>query len=97
MAGTGLRDTSRLADSDPALWAEIVAANPRAVAAALRAVVDPLTGAGRGARGSGSRRSGFGGRARTRTRGRDGRELLAGKHGRGGGALGHWSRSSVPD
>jgi prephenate dehydrogenase len=42
LAGTGLRDTSRLADSDAGLWAEIVAANPRAVAAALTAVVAPL-------------------------------------------------------
>jgi prephenate dehydrogenase len=42
LAGTGLRDTSRLADSDSGLWAEIVAANPAAVADALRAVVGPL-------------------------------------------------------
>jgi prephenate dehydrogenase len=42
LAGTGLRDTSRLADSDAGLWAEIVAANPAAVAAALRVVVAPL-------------------------------------------------------
>ena len=43
LAGSGLRDTSRLADSDAVLWAEIVAANPAAVAAALRAVVAPLS------------------------------------------------------
>ena len=47
LAGTGLRDTSRLADSDPLLWAEIVAANRLAVASALRDVVGPVA---RGAR-----------------------------------------------
>jgi prephenate dehydrogenase len=42
LAGTGLKDTSRLADSDPDLWAEIVAANPAEVAAGLAAVTRPL-------------------------------------------------------
>jgi prephenate dehydrogenase len=42
LAGAGLRDTSRLADSEAELWADIVAANPLAVAAALRATIDPL-------------------------------------------------------
>jgi prephenate dehydrogenase len=91
LAGTGLRDTSRLADSDPALWAEIVAANPRAVAAALRAVVDPLTGladeleAADGAAASAAVRA-------LVTRGRDGRDLLAGKHGQ---AAVRWATVSV--
>jgi prephenate dehydrogenase len=43
LAGTGLRDTSRLADSDAGLWAEIVAANPLPVAGALRAIIEPLS------------------------------------------------------
>jgi prephenate dehydrogenase len=42
LAGTGLRDTTRIADSQAAMWAEIVAANPVAVASALRGVVAPL-------------------------------------------------------
>lgn len=43
VAGSGLRDTTRLADSDPAMWGQIAAANAPAVAAALRAVTGPLS------------------------------------------------------
>jgi prephenate dehydrogenase len=80
LAGTGLRDTSRLADSDASLWAEIIAANPRAVAAALRAVLDPLLGLASAletadpALATGTVREFV-------ARGRQGRDLLAGKHG----------------
>src|SRR3954471_9928377 len=42
LAGSGLRDTTRLADSDVRLWTEIINANQAAVAEALRAVVRPL-------------------------------------------------------
>ncbi|HTW18946.1 MAG TPA: prephenate dehydrogenase [Mycobacteriales bacterium] len=42
LAGAGLRDTSRLADSDAGMWAGIAAANPAGIAAALRGVLDPL-------------------------------------------------------
>jgi prephenate dehydrogenase len=42
LAGTGLRDTTRLADSEPDLWAEIIVANASPVAAGLRAVAEPL-------------------------------------------------------
>lgn len=49
LAGQGFRDTTRLADSDPRLWASIAAANAgplagelRAVAAALAATADAL-------------------------------------------------------
>ena len=42
LAGSGLRDTTRLADSDVRLWAEIISANPVAVAQALRNVAGPL-------------------------------------------------------
>ena len=42
LAGSGLRDTTRLADSDVRLWTEIISANPEAVAQALRSVVRPL-------------------------------------------------------
>ncbi|MBV9293270.1 MAG: prephenate dehydrogenase [Frankiales bacterium] len=43
LAGGGLRDTTRIADSDPALWAEIVTANHTAVAAGLRRLAEPLS------------------------------------------------------
>jgi prephenate dehydrogenase len=42
LAGTGLRDTTRLAESDPEMWAEIVTANAGPVAGGLRAVAEPL-------------------------------------------------------
>jgi prephenate dehydrogenase len=42
LAGTGLRDTTRLADSDPGLWAEIISANAAPVATGLRLVAEPL-------------------------------------------------------
>jgi len=42
LSGTGLRDTTRLADSDPQMWGQIAAANAAAVAQALRAVAEPL-------------------------------------------------------
>jgi prephenate dehydrogenase len=91
LAGTGLRDTSRLADSDADLWAEIVAANPAAVALALRAVVSPLSDlitvleTADPAGSAGSVRELVG-------RGRVGRDLLAGKHGQ---ALVRWATVTV--
>jgi prephenate dehydrogenase len=80
LAGTGLRDTSRLADSDATLWAEIVTANPVAVAAALRSVIGPLTEL-LGVLDAGD--PGDIGRdvADLLRRGHRGRQLLAGKHG----------------
>lgn len=80
LAGTGLRDTSRLADSDAELWAEIVAANPVAVAGALREVIDPLTALVTLLETSGPGESARAVRELV-MRGRRGRELLAGKHG----------------
>jgi prephenate dehydrogenase len=91
LAGSGLRDTSRLADSDASLWAEIVAANAGPVATALREVVDPLVDlisvldaaeAGAVADAVGDLVS----------RGRQGRDLLAGKHGQ---AAVRWAVVSV--
>ncbi|HWC34151.1 MAG TPA: prephenate dehydrogenase [Mycobacteriales bacterium] len=78
LAGSGLRDTSRLADSDPALWAEIVSANPGGVAAALDAVLEPLVALREvlaSGESPGPAVSGL------LERGRAGRQLLAGKHG----------------
>ncbi len=80
LAGTGLQDTSRLADSDPALWTEIVAGNRLAVAAALRDVVEPLLAVLEELRVDGSQAT-ESVRALLEA-GRDGRSLLSGKHGR---------------
>lgn len=78
LAGSGVRDTTRIADSDPQLWAEIVAANPQGVAAALDAILEPLIALRSGLA------SGEPPAAAVRAlveRGRAGRQLLAGKHG----------------
>jgi prephenate dehydrogenase len=80
LAGTGLRDTTRLADSDPELWAEIVSANPAAVAAALGEVVGPLSGLLAALTG-GDRDSVAAAVRELVGHGRRGRDLLAGKHG----------------
>lgn len=81
LAGAGIRDTTRLADSDPEMWAQIVDANAEPVAAGLRAVLEPLTAlaerlerAGR----DGDRVEVVRGLVE---RGRRGRALLPGKHG----------------
>jgi prephenate dehydrogenase len=89
LAGTGLRDTSRIADSDPALWAEIVAANPAAVASALAAVTEPLVALQEALR-SGDRVAEH--VLALIERGRAGRSLLAGKHGQ---AAVRWATVSV--
>lgn len=78
LAGSGLRDTSRIADSDPHLWAEIVAANPDGVAVALDAVLEPLLALREGI--SAGEPPDEAVRALVQ-RGREGRRLLAGKHG----------------
>ncbi|WP_034243098.1 prephenate dehydrogenase [Actinotalea fermentans] len=44
LAGQGLRDVTRIAAGDPALWTSILAANARAVLPALRATRDDLDG-----------------------------------------------------
>jgi prephenate dehydrogenase len=79
LAGSGLRDTSRLADSDPSLWTEIVAANRAAVAVALRDVVAPLQALVHALDG-GSEAAAEPARALLEA-GRVGRSLLGGKHG----------------
>jgi prephenate dehydrogenase len=42
LAGQGLRDTTRIAASDPALWVQILGANAEAVAEVLRPLRDEL-------------------------------------------------------
>jgi prephenate dehydrogenase len=80
LAGTGLRDTTRVADSDPQMWGQIAQANADALAEALRAVAGPLVAladllAERPAAGGASA-------SELVSRGRRGRALLPGKHGR---------------
>ena len=78
LAGTGLRDTTRLADSDPDLWADIITANAAPVAAGLRAVAEPLLRLADDL----DQASGQGDAVRDLLeRGRAGRGLLPGKHG----------------
>lgn len=86
IAGQGLRDVTRIAGSDPTLWAQILSANAAPVAAVLRAIRDDLDGAlaaldalaaerdvpAHGARGDLARLVAAGGL---------GRERLPGKHG----------------
>lgn len=79
LAGTGLRDTSRIADSDPQLWAQIVAANAGEVAAGLASVIEPLAALQRALEADGPAAADEV-RALVGT-GRSGRELLGGKHG----------------
>jgi prephenate dehydrogenase len=77
LAGGGLADMTRIADSDPALWAEIAAANSVPLAAALRRVSARLGEL------AADLESGSGRRAVQRlvTEGREGRRALPGKHG----------------
>jgi prephenate dehydrogenase len=89
LAGSGLRDTSRIADSDPGLWAEIVGANPAGVAAALDAVLEPLVALREGLRAGDPPQVAV--RALVE-RGRAGRQMLAGKHGQ---AAVRWATVSV--
>ena len=87
IAGQGVRDVTRIAASDPALWAQILAANAAPVAGVLRALRADLDGVitalddlaeespGHPARGA---RAGI---ARAVAAGNEGRSRLPGKHG----------------
>jgi prephenate dehydrogenase len=44
LAGSGLRDLTRIADSDPAMWADIATANAGRLAPILRQLADGLSG-----------------------------------------------------
>ena len=55
LAGQGLRDVTRIAGSDPTLWAQILAANAGPVREVLRELRDDLDDVHRGARGAGRR------------------------------------------
>lgn len=81
LAGPGLRDTTRLADSDPAMWAQIAVANAAAVAQAVRAVAQPLLDLAAILETGGAQAAADAVDALMK-RGRAGRSLLPGKHGR---------------
>jgi prephenate dehydrogenase len=78
LAGAGVRDTTRLADSDPALWAEIAAANAAPVAAGIRAVAEPLLALAAALESVDDPHAAV---RRLVEDGRRGRALLPGKHG----------------
>ncbi|GAC1324214.1 MAG: prephenate dehydrogenase [Mycobacteriales bacterium] len=91
LAGTGLRDTTRIAASDPALWSEVVAANrgpTRVILAELARDLDGLVAAlseEQTEEGGPERPAGRGGLAAVVhdlvSRGNAGRRRLPGKHG----------------
>jgi prephenate dehydrogenase len=81
LAGTGIRDTTRLADSDPALWAQIATANAPALAAALRGVGQPLLDLAAALESADDADAESAVRALVE-QGRLGRAALPGKHGR---------------
>lgn len=81
LAGQGLRDTTRIARSDPALWTQILAANGPRVAQLLRRYaedLDEIAGALADADAPGARRT----IAQHIMAGNDGVARLPGKHGR---------------
>ena len=89
LAGQGLRDVTRIAGSDPALWAQILAANAAPVARVLRELRDDLDGvlaalealAGEPAGGATPAVGARGAVARAVADGNLGRERIPGKHG----------------
>lgn len=92
LAGQGLRDVTRIAGSDPSLWAQILAANAGPVAAVLGelrtdldAVIEALTAlAAEAGGGSGGADGAVGARAavaRLVEAGNAGRDRIPGKHG----------------
>jgi prephenate dehydrogenase len=89
LAGQGLRDVTRIAGSDPALWAQILAANAAPVARVLRELRDDLDGvlaalealAQEPADGATPAVGARGAVARAVADGNLGRERIPGKHG----------------
>jgi prephenate dehydrogenase len=84
LAGQGLRDVTRVADSDPALWAQILAANASPVARVLREMRSDLDGLIEALGTFDEAGDAVGARAavaRVIADGRTGRERIPGKHG----------------
>jgi prephenate dehydrogenase len=91
IAGQGLRDVTRIAASDPMLWAQILGANAGPVAGILELLRDDLDGmiaalrvlAGEGGPGAEFRPGARAAVATAIARGKLGRERIPGKHGGG--------------
>ena len=87
IAGQGLRDVTRIAGSDPSLWAQILAGNAASVAAVLRALRGDLDGVLTALEALAEERPGTAARgaraevARAVAAGNAGRDRLPGKHG----------------
>ncbi|MDW6063713.1 prephenate dehydrogenase [Streptomyces sp. FXJ1.4098] len=86
LCGQGIRDVTRIAASDPALWVDILSANPGPVADILAAVATDLDETVRALRALQSaddakRRDGTQGIEDVLRRGNAGRERVPGKHG----------------
>ena len=92
LAGQGVRDMTRIAGGDPALWSDILESNAGAVAEVLAAVAGDLTGMVSALRGLVSADAATRGEEMTRVidllaRGGAGRARLPGKAGTSGGAV----------
>ncbi|GAB3266955.1 prephenate dehydrogenase [Kineosporia babensis] len=83
LAGQGLRDVTRIADSDPMLWAQILSANAPQVAEVLKDVQQDLIGliAALDALGTDDAVGARAAVAQVIHNGREGRERIPGKHG----------------
>jgi prephenate dehydrogenase len=91
LAGSGLRDTTRLADSDVAMWVDIISANSQAVSRALGDVAQSLSSVADSLTG-GDREAVAFRVSELLTRGHAGRAKLPGKHGQRATS---WSTVSV--
>ena len=78
VSGQGLVDMTRIADSDAALWATILSANAGPVAAALRGLIDDLSGWEEALASSPADEAGI---REAMSRGSRGRARVPGKHG----------------
>lgn len=86
LAGQGLRDTTRIAASDPRLWVEILTANAAAIGPILRGLKDDVDELARAFDDLGSSEPIGGARATIATtiaRGNEGVRAIPGKHGTG--------------
>ncbi len=83
VSGQGLRDMTRIADSDPVLWRAILAANAERVADVLTALAEDLQRVVADLRERGSGRDGTSATLEVLERGASGRQRIPGKHGTG--------------
>jgi prephenate dehydrogenase len=81
LAGQGLRDVTRIAAGDTALWTQILSANAGPVAEVVAAVADDLAAAARSLALAGSAEASTGGVAALLDQGQAGVARIPGKHG----------------